>query len=96
MAVTGAADSCRLLLFVRGQARPSQAAIRAVRRACSGAKAPKLTVLDVFNEPAMVEKYRVIATPTLVAIEGAVEWRLVGEVSEQSVRDRFGSEAHGH
>ena len=84
-------DPLDLLLFVRGCGERSLGAIRAVRRACdtAGGAPHSLRIIDVFNEPALVEKYRVIATPTLVTLGGSHERRLVGNVSEQSVRAHF-------
>ena len=40
-------------------------------------------------------KYRVIATPTLLSLDGKSELRLVGNVSEGLVRDYFAAEAYG-
>lgn len=76
---------------MRGCGARSLDAIRAVRRACdaSGSAPHSLRIIDVFNEPALVEKYRVIATPTLVTLGGSYERRLVGNVSEQGVRAHF-------
>jgi circadian clock protein KaiB len=84
-------DPLDLLLFVRGCGARSLDAIRAVRRACDapGGAPHSLRIVDVFNEPALVEKYRVIATPTLVTLDGSHERRLVGDVSEQSLRAHF-------
>jgi hypothetical protein len=84
-------DPIVLLLFVRGCGARSLDAIRAVRRACDAAgRAPtSLRIIDVFNEPAMVTKHRVVATPTLVTLGGSHERRLVGDLSERSVRAHF-------
>jgi circadian clock protein KaiB len=84
-------DPLDLLLFVRGCGARSLDAIRAVRRACDASDAAphSLRIIDVFNEPGLVEKYRVIATPTLVTLGGSHERRLVGNVSEQGVRAHF-------
>jgi circadian clock protein KaiB len=87
-----------LLLFVRGNGARSLDAIRTVTKAVAAAVAPtpSLTVIDVFNEPRMAEKYRVIATPTLLTVGGAAERRLVGSMSEQNVRDQLKGKAHGN
>lgn len=81
-------DPLDLLLFVRGCGARSLDAIRAVRRACDapGSAPHSLRIIDVFNEPALVARYRVVATPTLVTVGGSHERRLVGDVSEQSLR----------
>src|SRR5690606_14427966 len=88
-----ALDPRQLLLFVRGDGARSVEAIRAVRRVCSAAGGRRsLEVIDVFNEPALVEKYRVVATPTLVTLGGVRERRLVGIISEQNVQDHFAAD----
>ena len=87
----------RLLLFVRANAARSVDAIRSVRRACDAdlTRATSLHVVDVFREPELAMKYRVIATPTLVSLDGKSELRLVGNVSENLVNDYFAAEAYG-
>ena len=83
-------DSLSLFLFVRGCGARSVEAIRAVRMVCAATDAPhSLRIIDVFNEPGLVEKYRVIATPTLVTVDGNQERRLVGNLSEQNLRDHL-------
>jgi circadian clock protein KaiB len=90
-------DPLELLLFVRGCGARSLDAIVSVRRVCDAAGGAPLSlrIIDVFNEPALVAKYRVVATPTLVTLGGSHERRLVGNLSEQSVRAHFELEA-GH
>lgn len=84
-------DPLDLLLFVRGCGGRSLDAIRAVRAACDTPEgAPRsLKIIDVFSEPALVAKYRVVATPTLVTLGGEHERRLVGDMSAESVREHF-------
>ena len=85
----------QLLLFVRANAARSVDAIRSVRKACDAdvTRAKSLHVVDVFREPELAMKYRVIATPTLLSLDGKSELRLVGDVSEGRVRDYFVAEA---
>lgn len=85
----------RLLLFVRANAARSVDAIQSVRKACDAelARANSLQVVDVFREPELAMKYRVIATPTLLSLDGTSALRLVGDVSEGRVRDYFVAEA---
>jgi circadian clock protein KaiB len=92
------APALDVLLFVRGNGAHAMNAIRAVRKACDtpGAGAHSLRVIDVFNQPELVEKYRVIATPTLVTLAGVRERRLVGDMSEQNLRDHFGGQSHAN
>jgi hypothetical protein len=84
------------LLFVRGNGARAMDAIRTVRKACdaAGGTPNSLRVIDVFNQLDLVEKYRVIATPTLLTLGGVFERRLVGDMSEQSLINHF--EGGGH
>jgi circadian clock protein KaiB len=99
--MTAEAHVLSFLLFVRGTGARSLDAIRTVRRACAAnvaanAAAPSLTVIDVFTEPKMAEKYRVIATPTLLTVGGSSERRLVGSMSEENVRDQLKGKVVGN
>jgi len=87
----------RLLLFVRANAARSVDAIHSVRKACDAdlTREKSLHVVDVFREPELAMKYRVIATPTLLGLDGKSELRLVGDVSEGRLRDYFAREAYG-
>lgn len=87
----------RLLLFVRANAARSVDAIHSVRRACDAhlTVEKSLRVVDVFREPELAMKYRVIAAPTLLGLDGQSELRLVGNVSEGRVSAYFASEAYG-
>jgi circadian clock protein KaiB len=87
----------RLLLFVRANAARSVDAIRSVRKACDAdlTRQRSLQVVDVFREPELAMKYRVIATPTLVSLDNKSGLRLVGNVSEGQVKDYFAAEAYG-
>jgi circadian clock protein KaiB len=93
-------DSIQLFLFVRGNAARSSDAIRVVRKTCDALHSgkPALHVIDVFQEPELVEKYHVVATPTLVTLTEGAERRLVGDVSEAQVRAclaAIGAGVHG-
>jgi circadian clock protein KaiB len=92
------AESLNLLLFVRGNGARAVDAIRAVRKACDATDGGphSLRVIDVFNQPDLVEKYRVIATPTLLTLGRRHERRLVGHMTEQNLRDHFASEVHAY
>ena len=95
--MTAEAQVLSFLLFVRGNGARSLDAIRTVRRACAASvAAPSLTVIDVFTEPKMATKYRVIATPTLLTVGGPSERRLVGSMSEENVRDQLKGKAVGN
>jgi hypothetical protein len=85
-------------LFVRGNGARAMNAIRAVREACDACSGepPSLRVIDVYNQPGLVEKYRVIATPTLVTSSGVREWRLVGEMSAGQLENHLRGEGHEH
>jgi hypothetical protein len=84
------ADPSLWMLFVSSNTARSASTIRAVREACSahsGAAAPALRVVDVFQEPALAAAYKVVATPTLVTRGRWGERRWVGEVSEAQLLD---------
>ena len=85
------------LLFVRGKGARSLEAIRAVRKACNEVHGGPhaLKVIDVFREPELAERYRVVATPTLVTRRAGSEARLVGNVSDDSLRQHLGGEHLG-
>ena len=87
-------DPFQLMLFVRGNTARSASTIHRVRGACdtfpNGARA--LRIVDVFQEPQLVQKYRVVATPTLVTVGRRGERRFVGDVSEQDVQECFAGE----
>ena len=85
-------DAPGWLLFVRGQGARSLEAIRAVRKASNEAAGGPhaLTVIDVFREPGLAEKHRVVATPTLLTRLAGTEARLVGDVSDESLRQHLG------
>lgn len=91
------AEALRLLLFVRGNGARSVDAIRAVRHACDTTSGgpPSLKIIDVFMQPELAEKYRVIATPTLLTLGGSSERRIVGNMTEQALRHHLGA-GHGH
>jgi circadian clock protein KaiB len=80
------------VLFVRGQGARSLEAIRAVCKASHETPGGPhiLKVIDVFQEPELAEKYRVVATPTLVTRRAGLEARLVGNVSDESLRQHLG------
>jgi len=90
-------DTPLWLLFVRGQGARSLEAIRAVRKASDHTPGGPhhLKVIDVFQEPALAEKYRVVATPTLVTRLAGAEARLVGNVSDESLRQHLEGSDHG-
>jgi len=95
--MTAEAQVLSFLLFVRGNGARSLDAIRAVRKACAAAvAAPSLQVIDVFTEPKMAAKYRVIATPTLLTVGGSSERRLVGSMSEENVREQLKGKVVGN
>ena len=87
-------DPFQLVLFVRGNTLRSASAIHRVKGACDayphGAQA--LRIVDVFQEPQLVEQYKVVATPTLVTLGRRGERRFVGDVSERQVQECFAGE----
>jgi len=87
-------DPFALMLFVRGNTARSASTIHRVKGACGahpdGPEA--LRIVDVFQEPRLVQKYRVVATPTLVTVGRRGERRFVGDVSERHVQECFAGE----
>lgn len=75
--------SNKLLLFVRGNTARSMQAITTVRAACQrhAGWEQALSVVDVFAEPGLAERYRVVATPTLISLGPTAERRWVGNVA---------------
>lgn len=78
-------DAPGWLLFVTDQGVRSLVAIRAVGKASLKlAGGPHVVqVIDVSREPELAEKYRVVATPTLVVRVAGSEARLVGDASDE-------------
>jgi circadian clock protein KaiB len=74
-----------LRLFVTGMTPRSTRAIRAVQALCKERLAGRfqLEIIDVYQQPQMIQGEQVLATPTLVKYEPAPLRRIVGDMSDQ-------------
>jgi circadian clock protein KaiB len=85
----------RLLLFIRGNAAASLSAISTLKRVCESRLRGdyELRVVDVFQDPGLVESHRILATPTVLRVSPGRERRLVGALSEDRLIDGLGLRA---
>ena len=74
-----------LRLFVTGMTPRSTRAIRAVRAICEEKLEGrfKLEIVDVYQQPHMIQDEQIVATPTLVKYEPAPLRRIVGDMSDR-------------
>lgn len=73
----------RLRLYVAGETAISQKARENLKHLSARCAAPIETiVIDVLSEPAIAEKARVLATPTLVYEHPARSKRVIGDLSD--------------
>lgn len=80
-----AGEGLVLRLFVTGSSLRSERALRSVREVCSRLDGDyELMVVDVVEQPAVAESYRVLATPTLIReFPGPVKW-IIGDLADRS------------
>lgn len=73
-----------LTLYVSGASPRSTAAVETTRRLCEEELAGQvdLEIVDVYDQPALVVRDHVIATPTLIKHLPAPLRRLVGDLSD--------------
>ena len=73
-----------LRLFVTGMTPKSTRAIRAVRALCEARLKDRfeLEIVDVYQQPAMIQDEQVFATPTLIKYEPAPLRRIIGDMSD--------------
>ena len=74
-----------LRLFVTGMTPRSTRAIRAVRDICQEKLEGRfqLEIIDVYQQPHMIQDEQIVATPTLVKYEPAPLRRIVGDMSDR-------------
>lgn len=74
-----------LRLFVTGMTPRSTRAIRAVRDICQELLEGRfqLEIVDVYQQPHMIQDEQIVATPTLVKYEPAPLRRIVGDMSDR-------------
>ncbi len=77
-------DKIRLMLFIVSQSKYSERAIREIHDVCENNLKNNyiLQVIDVIERPELAEKYRIIATPTLVRLHPEPPRRLIGDLSD--------------
>jgi len=73
-----------LRLFVTGMTPRSTRAIRAVRDICESRLGGRfeLEIVDVYQQPKMIQGEQVVATPTLIKYQPAPLRRIVGDMSD--------------
>jgi len=73
-----------LRLFITGMTPRSTRAIRAVRTLCEKRLKDhfELEIVDVYQQPQMIQEQQVFATPTLVKYEPAPVRRIIGDMTD--------------
>jgi circadian clock protein KaiB len=73
-----------LRLFVTGMTPKSTRAIRAVRALCERRLRDRfdLEIVDVYQQPALIQDEQIVATPTLVKYAPAPLRRIIGDMSD--------------
>ena len=73
-----------LRLFVTGMTPRSTRAIRAVRTLCERRLKDRfaLEIVDVYQQPQMIQGEQVFATPTLIKYEPAPMRRIIGDMTD--------------
>ena len=73
-----------LRLFVTGMTPRSTRAIRAVRTLCERRLTHRfeLEIVDVYQQPAMIQDEQIVATPTLVRYQPAPLRRIIGDMTD--------------
>ena len=75
-----------LRLYVTGMTPRSTRAINAVRAVCEEFLRGRyvLDVVDVYQQPALIQDEQIVATPTLVKTEPAPLRRMIGDMSDRA------------
>lgn len=73
-----------LRLFVTGMTPRSTRAIRAVRTLCEHRLKDRfeLEIIDVYQQPQMIQGEQILATPTLIKYQPAPLRRIIGDMSD--------------
>jgi circadian clock protein KaiB len=73
-----------LRLFVTGMTPRSTRAIRAVRALCESRLKDRfeLEIVDVYQQPQLIQGEQVFATPTLIKYEPAPMRRIIGDMTD--------------
>lgn len=79
-------ETCRfvLRLFVTGMTPRSTRAIKAVRALCQQRLEGRyeLEIVDVYQQPQMMQGEQILATPTLIKYEPAPLRRIIGDMTD--------------
>ncbi|GCD40885.1 circadian clock KaiB family protein [Streptomyces paromomycinus] len=72
-------------LFVAGATERSDAARSNLRGLCDARLADgyELTVIDVVQQPELADRYRILATPTVIKLSPLPQRRVIGDLSDQ-------------
>jgi circadian clock protein KaiB len=81
----GTAGAYRLRLFVAGSSARSLRTIHDLRQLCHHALGGvvDLEVVDIYQQPDLAERDRVVAAPTLLRLSPSPVRRLVGDLSDE-------------
>jgi circadian clock protein KaiB len=73
-----------LRLFVTGMTPRSTRAIRAVRALCESRLKDRfeLEIVDVYQQPQLIQGEQILATPTLIKYQPAPLRRIIGDMSD--------------
>ena len=74
-----------LRLFVTGMTPRSTRAIRAVRELCESRLKDRfeLEIVDVYQQPQLIQDEQIVATPTLVKYHPAPLRRIIGDMTDR-------------
>jgi len=75
-----------LRLFVTGMTPRSTRAIRAVRDLCESRLKGRfdLEIVDVYQQPQLIQDEQIVATPTLVKYQPAPLRRIIGDMTDRN------------
>jgi circadian clock protein KaiB len=75
-----------LRLFVTGMTPRSTRAIRAVRDLCESRLKDRfdLEIVDVYQQPQLIQDEQIVATPTLVKYQPAPLRRIIGDMTDRN------------
>ncbi len=76
-----------LHLFITGETSRSEEAMVNLRAITSGLSREdyELKVIDVLDEPELAERWKIIATPTLIRVKPQPERRIIGDLREKEL-----------
>jgi circadian clock protein KaiB len=82
--VTGSAPLYRLVLLVAGGSARSRRAIGNLQRVCDEHLEGhvEVEIIDIHQQPALAQRYQVVAVPTLLKLLPLPVRRIIGDLSE--------------